>query len=146
MLPVLLRRRGRWQDPADLVRREFDRLFGLRWGEGAPEDGSVAAAYPVDITEDDDALVVEAEMPGFKREEIELTIDKGILSIKAERKRDEAKGTRHVDERMFTRIERAFSLPCPVDEDQIEARLADGVLHLRLPKTGEARPRRIEVA
>ena len=144
MLPVTVGRR----DVNTEFPTFFDRLFDRWYRDFLPaETGEVTGAYPVDIREDDDAIHVDAEMPGFKQDEIDVSIDKGVLRITAERETPEAseKETSHLNERRFTRVERAFTLPTPVDEDSVDARLGDGVLHLTLPKTGERKPRRIEV-
>jgi len=124
MLPVAIRRRRGWDDPTSPMERLF-RLYRNR--------------------EEDGKLVVDAEMPGFRREEVDVNIDKGVLTITAERKPAEVKGTRHLTERCYTRVERSFTLPDPVDESKVNAKLDDGVLHLELPQTEESKPRRIEV-
>ncbi len=144
MLPVLLPRRRNDYEPLTLMRREFDRLFRDMWGN-LPEEREMTAAYPVDIREEDDSIMVEAELPGFKREEIDVNLDQGILSISAERKSEEEKGKEHLNERRFTRVERSFTLPAAVDESNVDAKLEDGVLRLRMPKGEEAKPKRIEV-
>lgn len=145
MLPISIRRRGSEMEP-QLTRRDFDRLFDRFFTRGPWEDlGEITGQYPVDISEDDNSLYVEAELPGFKREEIDVTLEQGVLRISAERKAQEAKGQRHLTERQFTRVERSFTLPTAVDESKIEAHLEGGVLHLTLPKTAEVKPRKIEV-
>jgi len=144
MLPLALRRRRAADWPIPWFSSDCDHFVRQLWGEGVPE-GELTGAYPVDIREEDDKIVVEAEMPGFKRDEIDVQLDGDILRIAAERKAKETKGTQHLSERRFTRVERAFTLPAPVDESKIEAKLEDGVLHLKMSRGAEARPRRIEV-
>jgi HSP20 family molecular chaperone IbpA len=125
--------------------RHVGRLFGGPWGESASWEGELTGAYPVDISEEDDTLVVEAEVPGFRREDIDVCLENDHLRIAAERKTKEAKGTKHLTERRFSRVERSFTLPTSVDPDRVEAKLEDGVLTLRLPKSEEVKPKRIEV-
>ena len=140
MLPTTRRS----ETPFDLMQREFDRLLDwpMSWrGNG----GQVTAAYPVDIREDDNHVYVEAELPGFKKEEINVTMEQGILTIHAQRQQEERKGEEHLTERRFTRVSRSFRLPTPVDENNIDAHLEEGVLTLTLPKREEVKPRRIEV-
>lgn len=140
MLPTT--RRG--ETPFELMQREFDRLMDSPWawrGDG----GQLTATYPVDIREDDNHVYVEAELPGFKKDEIEVTMEQGILTINAVRKQEEREGEHHLSERRFTRVSRSFRLPTPVDENQIDAHLEGGVLTLTLPKREEVKPRRIEV-
>jgi HSP20 family protein len=143
MLPVAIRRRRGWDDPTSPMERLF-RLY-RNWELPSDAEGELTGAYPVDIREEDGKLVVDAEMPGFRREEVDVNIDKGVLTITAERKPAEVKGTRHLTERCYTRVERSFTLPDPVDESKVNAKLDDGVLHLELPQTEESKPRRIEV-
>jgi len=110
-------------------------------------EGTVAA-YPVDIREDDAHFYVDAEMPGFGKDEIDITFENGVLSITAERKVEQEqqnKGETHLRERRYTRIQRAFKLPTAVDENKVDAALKDGVLHLTLDKREEVRPRKIQV-
>ncbi len=145
MLPVSLRRRRGLSEPLSDVERLFDR-FLRPWGTETPtEAADLTGAYPVDIHEEDGRLVVDAEMPGFNRDEIDVTIDNGVLRITAERTPEETKGTSHLRERRFTRVERTFTLPTDVDEAQVQARLDNGVLHLELPQSETSKPKQIEI-
>ena len=140
MIPATRRRTF---DPFDLIGREFDRA--LRGINGDDENRLVTAAYPVDIHEDDDHLYVEAEMPGFSRDEIDVTLEKGVLTLAGERKVEPREGESHLNERRYTRVHRRFTLPETVDENDVDARLEDGVLRLTLSKREEVKPRKIEV-
>ncbi len=144
MLPAPVRRRRRGEGALSPVERAWDRLLSPWWGE-LPTESELIGAYPAEITEDEDAVYVNAEMPGFGRDEISVSCDSGVLHISAERTPEEAEGTTHLNERQYTRVERSFSLPAPVDEEKSEAKLEDGVLKLKLPKTEESKPRRIEI-
>ena len=120
-------------------------------GDVAPGDDiarrqpSAGGQDPVDVREEEGTLIVDAEVPGFKRDEIEVSIENGMLHIVAERKPEEHKGTRHLTERRYTRVERAFTLPAEVDESKVQAKLDNGVLHLEMPEVEEKKARRIEV-
>ena len=139
MLPTL---RRIYANPLSEFQREIDRVLNT----GLPGDNDLAtAAYPVDIHEDAEAITVEAEMPGFKKDEINVTLEQGVLSISAERQTEEAKGEKHLSERCYRRVARSFKLPVAVDESQVDAKLADGVLTLKLAKREEVKPRKIEV-
>lgn len=140
MLPTL---RRIYRNPFDELQNELDRVIGSGWSSGNAE--LATAAYPVDIYEGADAITVEAELPGFKKDEISVTLEQGVLSISAERSGDEAKGEKHLVERCYKRVARSFKLPIPVDESKVDAKLVDGVLTLRLAKREEAKPRKIEV-
>jgi HSP20 family protein len=122
-----------------------DRFYEpFRGGRTAPPDERTGW-YPVDITEDDDLLVIEAELPGFTRDEVEVSLDEGTLTLLAERRPSESTGTRKLSERRFTRVERTFTLPVNVDEGRAEAELRDGILYIRLPKLEGPRRGRIKV-
>ena len=101
----------------------------------------------VDVREDESFYYIDAEVPGFKREEIDVTFEDGLLLLTGERKREEArKGENwHVTERAIGKFSRSFRMPSGVDQNKVEASLKEGVLTVRLPKTDEVKPRRIEV-
>ncbi len=140
MLPTL---RRMYRTPLDELTRELDRVMNT--GMHAMNGELATAAYPVDIHEDENTITVEAEMPGFKKEDIDITLEQGVLSISAERKVEETKGEQHLNERCYRRIARSFKLPVPVDESKVEASLTDGVLTLKLAKPEEVKPRKIKV-
>lgn len=132
-----------WDTPFDLI-RDMDRAFNGRFNF---DNDDLTAKYPVDIHEDDEGLTVSAELPGFTKDQVDVSIDKGLLTISAERGTEQPKEgtTAHLNERRFTRVRRQFTLPTTVDPDNVDASLADGVLTLRLVKKEEVRPRKIEV-
>jgi len=132
----------------DWIDQQFNRLAREMMGESATVAAG-AVAYPVDIHENDESLTVEAELPGFTKDEIAITIEKGVLQISAERNsdvKDENKGTPLVRERRWARYFRSFTLPTPVSEENVKATFENGVLHLVLPKRPEVKPRRIAVS
>jgi len=132
-----------WDPFADLnrIHRELDKnFFGPRT---RPADFAPA----VDVHEDSEALVLRAELPGIKREDIDIQVDGNVLTLKGERKLEvEQKERRyHRVERSYGTFVRQFQLSSNVDSTQIDAQLADGVLTLKLPKKQEQKARRIEV-
>jgi HSP20 family protein len=150
MLPAMLRRpelaRGAsgWSDPFDILERELSR--GLQRGGNGEEP--MIAAYPVDIREDDRHLYVEAELPGFRKDEVGVTLENGILTISGEHEPEQEKqqqGQNHLSERRYNRVQRSFTLPTPVDENNVDAKLEEGVLKITLNKREEVKPRKIEV-
>jgi HSP20 family protein len=143
MMPVLSNRGINWPEALDLVDREFGRLARRMWGNG---NADLAAAYPADIWEDEDNVYVEAELPGFTKDQIEITLEQGTLQISATRQVEERKGEQYLNERRWTRSFRSFSLPTPVEEDRVQATVENGVLHLTLPKRAEVKPRKIRVS
>ena len=145
--------RGQTYDPIEGAQREFDtmlnRFFGGR--EIANGSGSYLAPYAVDVREDGDHIYVEAELPGFKKDEVDITLENQTLTIAAERRSesknggDPKKGDLLLHERRYTRFLRSFTLPPTVDEQTVNAKLTDGVLTITLNKREETKPRKISV-
>jgi len=135
--------RPRWQngiqEPFGSVGDWFDRMFR---GETETPTGQWSG---LDVWEDDQHLYVELDLPGFDREDVELTFDKGRLHIAAERKAPEGERNYLHRERGYGRVERVLSLPETIDPENVDAELRGGVLYLKLSKKPEAQPRRIEV-
>jgi len=130
-----------WNDFGSLFSAASDDL----WRNGSRR-GTVTA--PVEISETDDNLTVEVELPGFNREDIKVNLDKNVLTIGAERKfesSDSEKRRYHLTERSYGRVARSFTLPGTVDAEKIKASYKDGVLSLALPKVEAAKPREISV-
>ena len=145
MLPIRIHRSHDWDEPFSLIPRELDRMWKNFWESSWPV-GDITGEYPVDIREDNGSIIIDAEVPGFKKDEIEVNLDHDVLKIKAERKMEkESEGTKYLSERRFTRIERAFTLPAPVDETKVSASLDNGILHLELHKKEDAKSRRISI-
>lgn len=109
--------------------------------------GAQSALLPLDIAEDDDNLIVRASLPGFTREEIDVQVHDGILSISAQHKEEhnEQNERYHRRERRFGTFSRQVTLPVNIVAENTEAELKDGVLTLRLPKSQEAKPRKIQI-
>jgi HSP20 family protein len=130
------------------IRREIDRLFDDPFGFLAPATSFFEGWTPaVDIYEDKDKYVVKAEVPGMKKEEIEVFLDGNTLNICGERKQEEEKreGDRYRSERFFGRFQRSVTVPAAVQGNKIEAGYKDGVLTVTLPKSEEAKPKQIQV-
>jgi|SRR6516164_9276102 HSP20 family protein len=140
MLPVLM---SGW----DHLQNEMDRLLG-RWGFEGPRVRALAPSFPlVNLWEDENAFYIEAELPGLKQDDLHIAVtDRNRLTLEGERKAEEgSQGNWHRRERGFGRFQRIFTLPVPVDADKVEAKLENGVLNLLLPKSEDAKPRRIAV-
>jgi len=101
----------------------------------------------LDVHETEDAYVVEAEVPGLDKKDIEITVLEDLLTIKGERKRDDEvkEASYHRIERSYGSFQRSISLPNSVDSGKVTARFKNGVLHITLPKREEAKPREIQV-
>ena len=138
----------RWESWAEMnrLRNEMDRLFG-RYGAAAPRRNGATEYPPVNLWEDDDNLYVEAEVPGFELDDLEMYVTgANQLSIKGERKQPQTEGgTWHRQERGFGSFSRMIELPGSVDSDKVSATFKLGVLTISLPKSEDVKPRRIEV-
>ena len=148
----------RWQGPelstwpvfgrlTDL-RDDLDRLFESPLAEWGRTSSLLSGWNPsLDVYEDKDNLYVKVELPGMKREEIEVSLHEGSLSISGERKSEQ----KHQDaevyraERFFGRFQRTVTLPTPVAAEKVNAEYKDGILSITLPKTEEAKPKHIDV-
>jgi HSP20 family protein len=148
-LPIRVQRGA---DPLELAQREFDSMLGRFFGNRMPDDGgNYLAPYGVDVREDGDHIYVEAELPGYRKDEIDINLENQTLTISAEHK--ENRENKHSDkaewllrERRYSRFLRSFTLPATVDPQSVQAKLNDGILTVTLDKREEAKPRRITVA
>ncbi len=130
------------------LRHEIDRLFESPLTELARTSHLLSGSAPaVDIYEDKDNFVVKAELPGMKKEDIDVSMHDGSLSISGERKSEEKWQDAEVyrAERFFGRFQRTVALPTPVNAAGITAQYKVGVLTVTLPKTEEAKPKQIDV-
>ncbi len=130
------------------LRREIDRLFEEPFGFLAPSTSFFEGWTPaVDIFEDKDKYTVKAELPGMKKEEIEVSLVGNTLTISGERKQELEKQEResYRSERYFGRFQRSVTLPEQVQENKIEAAYKNGVLTITLPKAEETKPRQISI-
>ncbi len=138
------RRNSEYFFPMQRVRDQLNRLFDV------PETGDdlmAGWAPALDIQENKDELVVRAEVPGMKKEDINVSLDDNQLVISGEKRCDteltEAGGYR--SECFYGRFHRALALPFAVNQKKIKAAYKDGVLTIHLPKSEEAKPRQIQV-
>jgi HSP20 family protein len=148
-------------DPWQNFRSEFDRLFDRFTGFGLPSmrrmfdlpsvpDTAFGINVPaVDVTEDDKAYKIAAELPGLDEKDIEVAVTGDVLSLKGEKRqeKEEKQKNWYVSERSYGAFQRAFTLPDGVDRDKITAAFAKGVLTVTLPKRPEAQkqPQKIDV-
>jgi HSP20 family protein len=137
--------RGSQSGPVFGLRREIDRLFEDTFGR---EAGRTGWAPPVDVREDSTEIVLEIELPGIKPDDVEVTAENGVLTIRGEKQSTSTEGSEgryHVIERSYGSFTRSFQLPNGVDERRIEADFVDGLLVVHVPKAAMAQPRRIEI-
>jgi len=155
----------RYQDPELAAWTPFDRLSSLREEMNRLLDGSLAAfgtfgtrgardfglfsgwTPPVDVSQDKEHVYIKAELPGLKREDIDISLQNGMLTISGERKEESEvrEGETFRSERVFGRFHRTVSLPTQVDADRVSAAYKDGILTVTLPKAEEAKAKQIQV-
>jgi len=101
----------------------------------------------VDIRETDDALLVQAELPGIDKKDVHLEVKDGVLTLSGERRyeKDVKEENVHRVERVYGSFSRSFSLPTNVDAEKVDASMRDGVLEVRLPKRESAKPKAIAI-
>jgi HSP20 family protein len=149
-----LNRRSNYANPNPWNAFEaFNRAFApLFSGDAATpdENETVARAWAprVDILENETSYQVTAELPGVKKDDVEITVENNLLTLKGERKfeKDVNKEQYHRIERAYGTFARSFTLPNRVSQDQVQAKFDNGLLMITIPKAAEARPKKIEIA
>ena len=143
-------------DPLFSLHRDMNRLFDEALGGGVPFAGGQAGqggqaqiiSAHMSVSETEHEIRVAAELPGVREEDIDVSLDDDILTIRGEKKfeRQDEKENFHFVERSFGTFQRSVRLPFPVDPDQVQARFDNGVLTVTLPKSAQQqRTRRIQV-
>jgi HSP20 family protein len=138
----------RWEPFQELeqLHEQMGRLMESVWSPGRLGDGNGAPWVPIaDIEETDDAWIVEAELPGVDRKDVNVEHRDNELIITGEIKEKERKGILRRRTRRVGKFEYRVILPADADPEQIDANLHDGVLTVRVPKAEQAKPQRIEV-
>ncbi|UCF71801.1 MAG: Hsp20/alpha crystallin family protein [candidate division WOR-3 bacterium] len=139
---------SRWEPFRDMLslRADMDRLFTTLFGQ-APEEREGFWAPVVDIEEDNENILVKAEIPGMKKEDIKVSVQGNMLNITGERKQEsEVKSkTFHRVERSYGRFSRMITLPTDVDSDKVKASYKDGILSITMPKPESVKPRHVDV-
>ena len=131
------------------LQEEVNRLFTGNMARGFDEEGIARGSWSpsVDIFENKDHIVLEAELPGMKREDFDLSVENNVITLRGERhfeKKDETDNYHRV-ERAYGSFTRSFTLPNTVTAEGATAEYTNGVLRVTLPKREETRARRIEI-
>lgn len=138
---------GRFIDPFSAFRGEMDRLvdafFGSRSALPTPDlrVGGIALVPEVDVTEDDKAVTVTAELPGLSDKDVEVSLHDGVLTLKGEKREEKTDADARVTERRYGRFQRSFRLPDGVEEAGVSASFDNGVLKIVAPKNPNAAPK-----
>ena len=144
--PTQLPAHGRMQELSELRRRMlqlFEEPFSL-----AMFREPLGWMPDVDIAETDADIVVRAELPGMKKEDVEIQIEGNVLTLKGEKReeKEEKETERYLYECSYGAFQRSFTLPTAVKDDQVKAEFTDGVLKITLPKNGEPRGKKIAIS
>ncbi|KAB8140870.1 Hsp20/alpha crystallin family protein [Chloroflexia bacterium SDU3-3] len=143
---------NRWDPVQDMMtlREAMQQLFedSVVSPAAAPRRPGAAFAPAMDLSETKDAFVVEAAVPGLKPEDLDITVENNVLTIRGEVKQDQESKERsyHRVERRFGAFQRSISLPTTVNAEGIRASLEHGVLNLVIPKAEALKPRKISVS
>jgi HSP20 family protein len=133
------------------LQERMNRLFSesYRTQQGSEDDWALGGTWApaVDIYEQDNNIVIKAELPGVDPKDVDIRLDNNVLTLKGERKLDNEvkKENYHRVERAYGVFTRSFTLPNTVDANNIKAEFKDGVLRLTLPKREEAKPKQIQI-
>jgi len=138
----------RW-DPLQQLVAMSNRLNGTLNDPYMPrtEDTFGSWTPPVDIFEKQDHLIIRAEIPGVQKEDMDLRIENGVLTLHGERKPDTEirEDTAHRVERVYGMFTRSFTLPTTVDAAKVAATYKDGILEVSIPKAETAKPKQVEI-
>lgn len=139
-----------WPSELSNVQREINRLFDNFFHGDVQADESFFSSVwtpAVDIAEQDDQYIVKVELPGVHKDDVKITLESNILTIRGEKKQEKeiTEDNYHRVERSYGSFQRSFTLPTTVKADKIDAGVKDGILTVSLPKVEEAKPKQIEV-
>ncbi len=125
----------------DNFQNRFQRFFGEFPGLHNFDEDSFLPA--IDIKENDKNLILNIEVPGVKKDDLKITLQDNILTIKGEKKKEKEEKDENVyrTERVFGAFERSFTLPVEVDSDNVDAKVIDGVLEIKLEKVQPKKPK-----
>ncbi len=138
----------RWDPLRDMItmRQAVDRMLDETFARGTETRGTGAWLLPMDAYITDEAIVIRADVPGIKPEEIEITLEGDTLAIRGEIRREDDSQRKYVLlERPTGKFERTLNINTPIDHERVEASFKDGVLTLTLPKADTIKPRQITV-
>lgn len=142
-----IRRRSDIFSELTRMQEEMNRFFDDFFGEQRRGLAEGAWLPAVDVSETSDQFVVRAELPGMSQDDIDINVQENVLTLKGEKKQEqkEEKENFHRLERMYGSFSRSFTLPSGVKPEDIQATFKDGVLEVTMPKSEEAKPKKIAI-
>ncbi len=143
-------RREREDNPFSLLHRQVNELFDNFFDDFSGSQFLAAKSEicpSFDVTETDDGIEINAELPGMDEKDIDVSLDNNVLTVKGEKKQEheEKKKDHHVSERSYGMFQRSFSLPSGLEHDRIKANFKNGVLKITMPKSKEAKENRKKI-
>ena len=140
----------RWEPLRELtsLQNEMNRLFSSAFDTPANGAQTMRRWMPaMDLVETEDHLILRADLPGMRRDEVEIEVKDGALAISGERKAEHEENTEgyYRVERAYGRFARSLTLPDGIEPDAIEASFDNGVLEVRIPKPAERKPHRVKI-
>jgi HSP20 family protein len=136
--------------PSDIfnMQREMNKIYGSFF-RGVDEQSLLGSTWmpAVDVVEENDEYIVKIELPGVSKDDVKITLESNILTIRGEKKaeKDSDEKNYHRTERSYGIFQRSFTLPASVKNEKIGAEYKDGILAVTLPKAEETKPKQIEV-
>ena len=139
----------RW-DPArelDTLQTDINHVFDTFFGERTANSASRRWVPAMDLAETDDQLVLRADLPGLDKDDVNIEVKDGVLTVSGERKaeHEETKNGYHRVERAYGGFSRSLALPRGIDAEQVRAEFDKGVLEVRIPKPAERKPHRVHI-
>jgi HSP20 family protein len=129
------------------MERMFEDVFGRSWWPGRWVREMRDRRPAIEVQEEKDAVVVKAEIPGMKKEDIEVNLSGDLLTIRGEKRQEEERKEKgyYYSERTYGGFSRSIQLPTDVQAEKVSAGFKDGVLEIRLPKTEEAKRKEVKI-
>jgi HSP20 family protein len=125
--------------PITTLHREVDRMFDDMLGSAFPSFGGGTSWPSVDVSETDDEVRISADMPGMSEDDVELSVEEGLLTLRGEKKSETEDKERGYSERFYGKFERRIPLPTDADEESCEARFRNGVLTVTIARSRQRR-------
>ncbi len=140
---------NRWDPVRDLmsIQNEMNRLFGRTYGQTDADEFVGSWSPSIDVFQSDDKFTVVCELPGLTTEDIDITVEDNILTVRGERKfyEDVKEENFHRVERRYGGFIRRIALPQHSDTGSIQASMSEGLLRIEIPKAEQAKPKKIQV-